>query len=240
MSTSLVYLKCLTPRRCRYMGEGVGVEVKECSTWSWSWKHSKKHHNVLVYISLCRWECNATPEVGCVMLKDWRSSWSTSSRLRFYLVTHELHALPNTTLNCTCVGRPHLPHLLTFWSTNFNITYGYWILCRERYLLSVVEISFLLEIYFLAVCFWLGTTSGWKPQCNLGKFRLVGSFYPLSKVPLTHISLIRRPSFTPVNALVAMFFFENVLPFCHMYIYIIFYFIFQNKNTIWDLLGSIN
>ncbi len=54
-----MYLKCLTPRRCRYMGEGVGVGVKVCSTWCWSWKHSKKHHNVLVYISLCRWECNS-------------------------------------------------------------------------------------------------------------------------------------------------------------------------------------
>jgi hypothetical protein len=108
MSTSPVYLNA-SPQEGVGMGEGVvGVGVKVCSTgcrssrefWGdWSWKHNKKHHNVLVYISSCRW--NATPEVGCVMLKDWRSSWSTSSRLPFYFVTHELHALPNTTLNCT-------------------------------------------------------------------------------------------------------------------------------------------
>jgi len=51
------------------MGEGVvGVGVKVCSTgcrsscefWGgWSWKHNKKDHNVLVYISSCRWECNS-------------------------------------------------------------------------------------------------------------------------------------------------------------------------------------
>jgi hypothetical protein len=45
------------------MGEGVGVGVKGVEArvnlgGGWSWKHNKKHHNVLVDISSCRWECN--------------------------------------------------------------------------------------------------------------------------------------------------------------------------------------
>jgi hypothetical protein len=113
------------------MGKGLGVEVKGVEARvDWGGGECVGVGSIIRSITMCLWTYlrvggNATPEVGCVVLKDWRSSWSTSSRLPFYFVTHELHALPNTTLNCTCVGRPHLPHLLAFWSTNFNITYGH-------------------------------------------------------------------------------------------------------------------
>jgi hypothetical protein len=69
MSTSPVYLNASPQEEGVGIGQGVGVGVKVCSTGCrsscefggefWSWKHSKKHHNVLVYISSCRW--NVTP-----------------------------------------------------------------------------------------------------------------------------------------------------------------------------------
>jgi hypothetical protein len=73
-----------------------------------------------------------------------------------------------------------------------------------------VEISFIGDL-FLAVCFLLGTTSVENRSVIWGNSGLWVTFYPPPKVPLTHISpLIRRPSFTPVNALGAMIFFEKV------------------------------
>ncbi len=119
------------------------------------------------------------------------------------------------------MGHPHLPHLLTFWSTNFNITYGYWILCRERNLLSVVEISFIGDL-FLAVCFLLGTTSVENRSVIWGNSGLWVSSTTNSplKVRLTHISpLIRRPSFTPVNALGAMILSKTFCHFAEIYIF---------------------